>query len=73
MNWHPHPHPPRWLLATYVVAIAVMWAMASSSDYREARKLECANRSTAKFNVTWDEKSDTCKKERRNGTTEANR
>lgn len=66
-------HPPRWLLITYVIAIAAMWVMASNSDYQEARKLECANRSTAKFNIYWDESSDTCKKEKRNGTTAQNR
>ena len=66
-------HPPRWLLALYFISIAAMWLMLSTSDYREARRLECANRSTTKFNVTWDQETDTCKKEKRNGTTAANR
>jgi len=67
-------HPPsRKLMTFWFIAIIGLWMLASTSDYQEARKMECANRSTVKFNVTWDESSDTCKKERRNGTTAANR
>ena len=66
-------NPPRWLLACYAVAIAAAWIMLSSSDYNEARKLECANRSNRNFDVSWDSETDTCKKEKRNGTTSQNR
>jgi len=66
-------HPPRWLLAIYFIAIAAMWLMLSTSDYREARKLECANRSSQKYHVEWDQSTDTCRKEKRNGTTQENR
>ena len=68
-----HRNPPKWLLATYFFAIAAMWVMLSSSDYNEARKLECANRSNKNYDVTWDSSTDTCKKELRNGTTQKNR
>jgi hypothetical protein len=64
---------PRWRLALYFSAIAAMWVMLSSSDYNEARKLECANRSNRNYDVTWDSSTDTCKKEARNGTTQKNR
>jgi hypothetical protein len=66
-------HPPRWLLALYGVAIAGAWVMLSTSDYQEARKMECANRSTRSTLVEWDSSTDTCKKEKRNGTTAQNR
>ena len=68
-----HRNPPKWLLATYFFAIAAMWVMLSSSDYNEARKLECANRSSKGYIVTWDSSTDTCKKEVRNGTSTQNR
>lgn len=66
-------HPPRWLLAIYAVAIGAAWVMLSSSDYNEARKMECANRSGVRYTVYWDQSTDTCKKELRNGTTPQNR
>lgn len=66
-------HPPRWLLAVYTVAIAAMWMLLSTSDYHEARKLECANRSTPAYSVEWDSVNDKCVKEKRNGTSAQNR
>lgn len=65
--------PSRTLCAIYFLAIAAMWLMLSTSDYADARQAECSARSNRKLNVTWDEKSDTCKKETRNGTTSQNR
>jgi hypothetical protein len=66
-------HPPRWLLALYAVAIAAAWLALSTSDYHEARKMECANRSTRSVLVEWDSSTDKCIKEKRNGTTAQNR
>jgi hypothetical protein len=66
-------HPPRWLLAIYFLAIAAAWVMLSSSDYNEARKLECTNRSNKNYDVTWDSSTDTCTKEKRNGSSAQNR
>ena len=65
--------PKRWQVIGYLIAIAVMWAMLSNADYTDARQRECSHRSNAKYLVTWDSNSDTCKKEPRNGTTTQNR
>lgn len=66
-------NPPRWLLAVYAATVAGLWLAASTSDYNEARKLECANQSTRRVEVSWDSSTDKCVKEKRNGTTAQNR
>ena len=67
-------HPPsRKLMTFWFIAIIGLWMLASTSDYQEARKMECANRSSVKYHVEWDSKTDKCVKEKRNGTTQENR
>ena len=56
-------------LAACFTVILVTWMALSSLDYAEARTYQCARKSTASHEVTWDRESDTCKKERRNATT----
>ncbi len=63
-----HP-PPLWLCWVYLVGIILMLGLVGTSDYQEARKLECASKTNAKFIVTWDSQSDSCKKEPQNGKT----
>jgi hypothetical protein len=65
-------HAPR-RTALYLLAILAMYGLAGTSDYAEQRKLECANRSTTAWEVSWDITTDTCTKEKRNGTTTQNR
>jgi hypothetical protein len=57
----------------YLVALLAMYTLASTSDYHAARERECANRSTTAWDISWDQSTDTCKKERRDGTTTQNR
>lgn len=67
-------HPPsRKLMTFWFIAIIGLWMLASTSDYQEARKMECANRSSVKYHVEWDSKTDTCRKEKRSGITANNR
>lgn len=65
-------HAPK-RTALYLVAILAMYGLAGTSDYAEQRKLECANLSNGKWLVEWNQTTDTCKKEKRNGTTLKNR
>lgn len=72
-DWCPEPHPPRWLLALYAIAVFTAWGLLADNDYKDQRTQECLNRSTVKWHVTYDADNDVCKKERRNGTTDQNR
>jgi hypothetical protein len=65
--------PNRALTILYFIVIAAAWALLSDSDYSEARRVECGNRSSAKYLVTWNPSTDRCEKEVRNGTTSQNR
>ena len=64
-------HPKR--TGLYLIAILAMYGLAGTSDYNEQRKLECAGRSNHAWEVSWDQSTDTCTKEKRNGTTPQNR
>ena len=72
-DWCPEPKPPRWLLALYAVFVITAWGLLANNDYKDQREQECLNRSTVKWNVTYDSVNDVCKKEKRNGTTNQNR
>lgn len=61
--------PNRFMTAVYLIAIAIAWAMLSTMDYQDARREECQARSNARWTVTYDVESDTCKKEANHGTT----
>ena len=60
-------------IAAYLLALLAMYAIASNGDYNDQRKMECANRSTTAWDVSWDSASDKCIKEYRNGQTKENR
>lgn len=60
-------HPSPLMCWIYTIAITILFCLVSTSDYTEARKLECASRTNAKYVVTWDSQSDSCKKEPQNG------
>lgn len=59
--------------ALYLVAILAMFLMLSNSDYADARRAECAEKSTKTHYLEWDSKTDRCIKEKRNAQTPQNR
>ncbi len=59
--------PSPFMCGIYFGVILVLYGLAGGSDYTETRKLECASKTNAKYIVTWDSQSDSCKKEPQNG------
>ena len=65
--------PSRRMQAVYLLAIAGMFLLLSNSDYADARRQECGNKSTQTHYVEWDSKTDRCIKEKRHAQTPQNR
>jgi len=59
--------PSPFMCGIYFGVILVLYGLAGGSDYDEARKLECASKTTPATLVSWDSQSDSCKKEPQNG------